>query len=111
MVIDVYGEVNTAILEKLVEDENELGEITEEWQEKETFPARLSRLSADRRYESNRVTGIVEWRLYLDYDKVSTNIKREDHRIKYNGKIYQIESVNNVDKLNKRYQIDLIRTD
>ena len=107
----MYGEVNTAILEKLVEDENDLGEIVENWQEIETFPARLSRLNADRRYESNRDTGIIEWRLYMDYDKVDSDIKREDYRIKYNGKIYQIESVNNVDKRDKRYQIDLLRTD
>ena len=107
----MYGEVDTATLEVLTESENALGEITESWATEDTFPARLSRLRADRRYESNRDTGIVEWRLYVDVDKVSVEIKREDHRIVYDGVTYQIESVNDVDKLGKRYQIDLLRTD
>ena len=107
----MYGEVDTATLEKLTEAKNDLGEITESWATVDTFPARLSRLSADRRYESNRDAGIVEWRLYVDVDKVDVDIKREDHRIVYDGVTYQIESVNDVDKLGKRYQIDLLRTD
>ena len=107
----MYGEVDTATLEELTESENDLGEITESWETKDTFPARLSRLRADRRYESNRDTGIVEWKLYVDVDKVSVDIKREDHRIVYDEVTYQIESVNDVDKLGKRYQIDLLRTD
>ena len=107
----MYGEVDTATLEVLTESENDLGEITESWETEDTFPARLSRLSADRRYESNRDTGIVEWRLYVDVDKVDVDIKRKDHRIVYDGVTYQIESVNDIDKLGKRYQIDLLRTD
>ena len=107
----MYGEVDTATLEVLTESENDLGEITESWETEDTFPARLSRLRADRRYESNRDTGIVEWKLYADVNKVDANIKREDHRIVYDGVTYQIESVNDVDKLGKRYQIDLLRTD
>ena len=107
----MYGEIDTATLEVLTESENDLGEITESWETEDTVPARLSRLSANRRYESNRDTGIVEWRLYVDVDKVDVDIKREDHRIVYDGVTYQIESVNDVDKLGKRYQIDLLRTD
>ena len=107
----MYMPVGTAYLEGLTEGTNEYGEVTESWTEIENFPARLSRLSADRRYESNRDTGIVEWRLYVDYNDADTDIKRAEHRIKYDNKVYQIESVNNVDKMDRLYQIDLLRTD
>ena len=107
----MYGEVDKATLEKLTEAKNDLGEITESWATADTFPARLHQLRADRRYESNRNTGIVEWRLYVDVDKVSVDIDRTQHRIKYDGITYQIESVNDIDKLGNRYQVDLLRTD
>jgi len=107
----MYGEVADATLQKYTSTENELGETIESWSDVESFPSRLSRLDAERRYESNRYTGVVEWRLYADIDKVSTEIKRTDHRIVYGGDTYKIESVNDVDKLGKRYQVDLVRTD
>ena len=107
----MYGEVADATLQEYTSTENELGETIESWSDVESFPSRLSRLDAERRYESNRYTGVVEWRLYADIDKVSTEIKRTDHRIVYGGDTYKIESVNDVDKLGKRYQVDLVRTD
>src|SRR6056297_2310817 len=110
----MYGEVADAELIGKSETENELGETIKDWDYDnpvDTFPSRLSRLDAERRYESNRYTGVVEWRLYADIDKVSTEIKRTDHRIVYGGDTYKIESVNDVDKLGKRYQVDLVRTD
>ena len=107
----MYGEVADATLQEYTSTENELGETIESWSDVESFPSRLSRLDAERRYESNRYTGVVEWRLYVDIDKVSAEIKRTDHRIVYGGDTYKIESVNDVDKLGKRYQVDLVRTD
>lgn len=107
----MYGEVAEATLQSYTSTENDLGETVESWSDVESFPSRLSRLDAERRYESNRYTGVVEWRLYADIDKVTTDIKRTNHRIIYGGDIYKIESVNDVDKLGKRYQIDLVRTD
>lgn len=107
----MYGEVADASLYAITVTENDLGEEVESRSLVESFPARLSRLKAERRYESNSYTGIVEWRLYADIDKVTTDIKRGDHEIEYDGDTYLIESVNDVDKLGDRYQIDMLRTD
>ena len=107
----MYGEVADATLQEYTSTENELGETIESWSDVESFPSRLSRLDAERRYESNRYTGVVEWRLYADIDEVNANIERDKHRIIYDNATHKIESVNDVDKLGKRYQIDLVRTD
>ena len=121
----MYGEVDDAALWEVTEEKNDLGEIVGKTKEKvDSFPARKTRLSADRRYESNRDTGIVEDRLYVDYNKVNTGINRQDYLIEYpeisegdteeyfpDNNVFKIESVDNVDDLDKRYQIDLLRTD
>ena len=107
----MYGEVDNAELHEITVTTNDLGEEVESRTLKESFPARLHQLRADRRYESNRYTGVVEWRLYADINKVSADIKRGKYEIEYDRDTYIIESVNDVDKLGKRYQIDLLRTD
>lgn len=122
----MYGEVDTAALWKVTTTTNDLGEEEEVKEKVDSFPSRISRLSAERRYESSRETGVVEDRLYVDYDKVDAEIERADHKIEYpeestgsenadypddEENIFNIESVNNVDDLDRRYQIDLLRTD
>jgi len=102
---------NTATLQEYTETTNDLGEIVESWADVETIDARISQLSADERYQSNRYTGVVEWRLYADYSNVTTDIGRANYRVLIDGHTYKIESVNNVDKMDRLYQIDLLRTD
>ena len=110
----MYGEVGDVKLIGKSKSKNDLGEIEKTWdydEPLEEFPGRLSQLSAEQRYESNRYTGIVEWRLYADIKNVDNDIERGKYQIQYGDVVYKIESVNDVDKLGKRYQIDLLRTD
>ena len=107
----MYGEVDTAQLYEIAVTTTDLGEEVESRTLKESFPARLHQLRADRRYESNRYTGVVEWRLYADISKINADIERAKHEIDYDGDTYIVESVNDIDKLCKRYQIDMLRTD
>lgn len=104
----MYGKTYEITVQEKTEGKNSIGGITESWTDKGTVKGKIWMLTGEERYESARFTGIIKYRMACDIP--SFEITRNE-RIQYDGTTYKIEVVNDVDKLGKRYQIDLLVVD
>jgi head-tail adaptor len=125
----MYGKTYQIIVQETTESKDSGGEITDSWSEKGTVRGKIYQLSGSEQYESSKDTRIIKYRMVCN--KPSFEIT-EDDKIKkskdnYNYAIYDVNSplitneidsiyydievVNDISKLGKRYQIDLKEVD
>jgi head-tail adaptor len=118
----MYGKTYTITVQETTESKNSIGEITDSWSSKGTVEGKIWMLSGNEKYKSSKDTRIIKYRLACDVPNFTIN---EDDRIVYEMTYafygtepdvtditrYDIEVVNDLDKLGKRYEIDLKEVD
>lgn len=99
----MFGKTQIFTIEEKTEVKNNLGEAIETWSEKGTVEGVMWQLSGEEKYTSKDDDSVVEYRLAFDKTFEVTN----SDRVSYNGKVYDIELVDDVNNLGKRYELDL----
>lgn len=99
----MIGKTYPITVKELTETKNNLGETVEEWNDKDTVDGVIWQLNGKETYESDKDTRIIKHRMACDITFTIT----ENDRIVYDNRVFDIELVNDVNNLGKRYELDL----